>query len=141
MKTGFSDGRRDLLYLRLKKARAYTASPGKLDRAAAEQTLSKIERLSPGILDFTAFTTAKRIMEETGDQDLLPELSIAKCRAVFDGASPEIRAGLLAQLLNTPPGALVSAGRLGDNLMRAMLEKGLAASADAFESFRDRPRR
>ena len=136
-----SDGRRDLVYLRLKQARAYTVSPEKLDRAAAERLLSKVERLSPGILDFTAFTTATRIMEENGDQSLLPELSIAKCRAVFDAATPEIRAGLLAHVLNTPPGTLVGASRLGDNLMRAMLEKGLAASADAFESFRDRPRR
>jgi hypothetical protein len=48
---------------------------------------------------------------------------------------------LLAGMLATPAAVLVDAGRLGDNLMRAMLEKGLAAHAAAFESFRDRRRR
>lgn len=136
-----SDGRRDLSYLRLQQARAYASTPAKLDRAAAERVLARIERLSPGILDFAAFTVATRIMVENGDQDLVPGLSIVKCRAVFDAAEPEIRAGLLATILGTPPAALVDAGRLGDNLLRAMIEKGLAAQAEAYEAFGDRPRR
>lgn len=136
-----SDGRRDQSYLRLQQARAYTASPVKLDRAASEQVLVRIERLSPGILDFAAFTVATRILIENGDQALLPGLSIVKCRAVFDAAKPEIRASLLAGILDTPPAALVDAGRLGDNLLRAMIEKGLASQAEAYESFGDRPRR
>lgn len=136
-----SDGRRDLSYLRLQQARAYASTPAKLDRAAAERVLARIERLSPGILDFAAFTVATRIMVENGDQDLVPGLSIVKCRAVFDAAKPEIRASLLATILGTPPAALVDAGRLGDNLLRAMIEKGLAAQAEAYEAFGDRPRR
>jgi hypothetical protein len=136
-----SDGRRDVSYARLKQSRAYTTSAGKLDRAACERLLAKIEPLSPGILDFAAFTVATRIMEEHGDRDLVSGLSIVKCRAIFDAAAPEIRATLLADILATPAGVLVDAGRLGDNLMRAMLEKGLAAHAAAFESFRDRRRR
>lgn len=136
-----SDGRRDLAYTRLKQARAYVAPVGKLDRAASEQMLVKAERLSPGLLDFTAFTVATRALSETGDQELVPGLSIPKCREVFDAAVPEKRASLLAGVLGTAPDALVSAGRLGDNLMRAILEKGLANTADAFEAFRDRRRR
>jgi len=136
-----SDGRRDVSYLRLQQSRAYAAAAVKLDRAASEQLLAKVERLSPGLLDFAAFTVAARTLVENGDQVLVPGLSIVKCRAVFDAAKPEIRASLLAGIVGAPAAALVDAGRLGDNLMRAMLEKGLAAQAEAFESFRDRPRR
>jgi hypothetical protein len=136
-----SDGRRDVSYLRLQQSRAYASASVKLDRAASAQLLAKIERLSAGLLDFAAFTVATRSMIENGDQDLVPGLSIVKCRAVFDAAKPEIRAALLADLLGAPPAALVDAGRLGDNLMRAMLEKGLAAQEEVFEAFRDRPRR
>jgi hypothetical protein len=84
---------------------------------------------------------ATRTMEDNGDRDLVSGLSIVKCRASFDAVGPDIRATLLAGILATPAGALVDAGRLGDNLMRAMLEKGLAAQSAAFESFRDRRRR
>jgi len=138
---GRSNGRRDQLYLRLRQARPYAAPAGKLDSAACERLLTKIERLSPGILDFAAFTVAKRIMAENKDDDLLPELSIVKCRETFDAVQPEIRAGLLAEILGTPAPVLLDAGRLGDNLMRAMIEKGLASRADDFDNFRDRRRR
>jgi hypothetical protein len=60
---------------------------------------------------------------------------------VFDSAKPEVRFSLLASLLGMHPDALVDAGRLGDNLARALIEKGLAAHVDAFEEFLDRPRR
>jgi hypothetical protein len=136
-----SDGRRDVSYVRLKQSRAYTTSAGKLDRAACERLLAKIERLSPGLLDFAAFTVATRTMEENGDRDLVSGLSIVKCRAIFEAAAPDIRATLTAGILATPVSALVDAARLGDNLMRAMLEKGLAARSAAFESFRERRRR
>jgi hypothetical protein len=135
-----SDKRRDLVHDRLKQSRAYTEMRAKLDPAACQHLLAKGERLSPGLLDFTAFTVATRIVVEAGDRDLIPGLSIAKCRAAFDAARLEIRAGLLADLLGTPPDILVGAGRLGDNLMRAMLDKGMAANAAAFEAFRARRR-
>jgi hypothetical protein len=136
-----SDGRRDGLYGRLKQARAYAAPPRGLDRKAAEQLLARIERLSPGILDFTAFTTATRVLEETGEHDFVAGLSIPKCRDVFDAASPETRASLLAGLLGAQPQALIDAARLGENLLRALLDKGLESRAEEYEAFCDRPRR
>lgn len=138
---GRSDGRRDIVYTRLKQTRAFAAPSAKLDRAACEQMLAKAERLSPGLLDFTAFTVASRGLIENGDESFLPQLSIAKCREIFDRAKPELRAGMLAGLLGAPAEALVGAGRLGDNLMRAIIDKGLAASVDSYENFRDRRRR
>lgn len=137
-KTG---GRRDLFYTRLKQARPYASHSGKQDAATSEQLLSKIERQSPGLLDYAAFTTAARVMEENGDGELVSGLSIKKCREVFDAAKPEVRVSLVAGLLGMAPDALVDAGRLGDNLMRALIEKGLAPQAEAFEEFCDRPRR
>ena len=59
----------------------------------------------------------------------------------LQGARPEVRVALVANLLGMQVGGLVDAGRLGDNLMRALIEKGLADHADAFEDFCDRPRR
>jgi hypothetical protein len=136
-----SDGRRDVSYSRLKQARAYSASGEKLERAVAEVLLAKTEKLSPSLLDFTAFTVAQQILTENGDDDLVPGLSIVKSRQIFDEAKPEIRARLLAGVLGARADTLASAVKLGDNLLRAMLEKGLAAHASAFEDFLDRPRR
>jgi hypothetical protein len=136
-----ADGRRDLAYTKLKQARAYAQPIATLDRAASQETLTKVERLEPGLLDFVAFTVATRALTESGSEDLLVGLSIAKCREIFDAARPDVRAGLLSVLLDAPPAALVSAGRLGDNLMRAMLQKGLARHEAAFDAFRDRRRR
>lgn len=136
-----SDGRRDLFYTRLKQARPYAIAPGKQDPSTSEQLLTKIERLSPGILDFTAFTTAERVMIENGDEHLISGLSITKSRDVFDSARPEIRLSLLANMLGIQTDALLDAGRLGDNLMRALIEKGLATHGETFENFLDRPRR
>lgn len=128
------------VYDRLKQSRVYAKPSAKIEHAAATALLAKVERLTPGILDFAAFSTAARILAETGENALAATLSIAKCRAVFEGATPETRACLLAAILNTPPDVLVNAARLGDNLMRALVEKGMAARADAFEAFGDRPR-
>lgn len=136
-----SDGRRDLFYTRLKQAKPYNSQAGKQDAATSAQLLSKIERLSPGILDFAAFTTAERVMIDNGDGALVSSLSIPKCRTVFDEAKPEVRLSLLAAMLGINADALLDAGRLGDNLMRALIEKGLATHGEAFEEFLDRPRR
>jgi hypothetical protein len=80
-------------------------------------------------------------MIENGDGHLVSALSIPKCREVFDSAKPEVRVTLLSNMLGLSPDALVDAGRLGDNLMRALIDKGLASHGDAFEEFLDRPRR
>jgi hypothetical protein len=141
-----ADKKRAQLYDRLKQARAYTEMPrggkgGKLDAAAAAQVVARSERLVPGILDFTAFATATRIVAESDDAALADGLSIAKCRAVFDAARPEVQAGLLAALLGTPVEPFIAAGRLGDNLLRALLDKGMMRHEAAFATFGDRRRR
>jgi hypothetical protein len=136
-----SDGRRDLFYTRLKQAPVYTTAAGKHDRAISEKVLAKITGVSPSLLDFAAFTVASKVMVDNGDKALIPGLSIAKCREIFDSARPEVRVSLVANLLGMQVGGLVDAGRLGDNLMRALIEKGLADNAQAFEDFCDRPRR
>ena len=140
-----SEKRAGNVYDRIKRARPYAAPPttgqgAKLDRAAATTLLARIEKLSPGILDFAAFTIAGRILADTGEAHLADGLSISKCRAVFEAAAPETRASLLAALLSTPPDRLIGVARLGDNLMRALIEKGMAAQAEAFDEFCDRPR-
>lgn len=139
--TARSSARRETVYSRLKQARAYAAPARGLDRKASEQLLVRIDRLSPGIVDFAAFTTAARVLEEAGEGAAVAGLSIAKCRDVFDAAAPEVRATLLASLLDAQPAALVEAARLGENLLRALLDKGLAAHAEEYEAFCDRPRR
>lgn len=137
-----SDGRRDVSYTRLKQARAYGPAPTEsADRAASEQLLSKVERLSPSLLDFAAYTVARQILTENKDADLISGLSIVKSRLIFEEARPEVRARLLAGVLGVRTDTLLSAVKLGDNLMRAMLEKGLVAHSTDFEEFLDRPRR
>jgi len=136
--TARSGGRRDALYSRLKQARAYTPYKGGLDGAAAAQFVASAERLFPGILDFAAYTVASRMLNESGDQALIPELSIVKCREVFDSAAPETKAAILAGLVGATPDKIVSGAKLGDNLTRAMIDKGL--DAKAFEAFGSRRR-
>jgi hypothetical protein len=136
-----SGGRRDLFYTRLKQAPSFVNATGKVDGTAAAQLLTKIEKLSPGILDFTAFRAAARVMTENGDGGQIDSLSITKSREVFDAAKPEVRLTLVASLFSMAPDALADAGRLGDNLMRALIEQGLAPQAAEFEEFLDRPRR
>jgi hypothetical protein len=134
-----TDNKSGLVYGKLKQSRAYAISAPKLDRIAAEQVLMKIDRVKPGIVDFIAFTVATRILSESGEAPPAG-LSIVKCRDIFEAAAPEVRATLAASILQTPPEAFVGAGKLGDNLMRAMLEKGMTGQEDAFEEFCDRPR-
>jgi len=123
-------GKRERLLDRLKASRLYAPPTPKLDRAASEQVLVKIEKLLPGIQTHAAVATARRVLAETGDQDLADEVTAAKCREAFDAAPPEARANLLAFVMGQPPAVLVGAGRLGDNLMRAMLDKFLEANPD-----------
>ena len=136
--TARSGGRREMIYSRLKQARAYAPYRGQLDRAAASHFIAKAEQLFPGILDFAAFNVASRILRESGDQALVPELSIIKCREIFDGVPPETRAAILAALVGATPETIVGGAKLGDNLTRAMIEKGL--DAEAFEAFGSRRR-
>jgi len=68
-------------------------------------------------------------------------LSIVRCREIFDEATAETRATLLSAALGTIPDRLVSAAGLGDNLLRAMVDKGLAENLHSFDAFRTRPRR
>ena len=138
--TARADKRNGTVYGRLKQARAFTTPSGRFDPAASTAVVARIEKLSPGILDFTAFVTAGRALAEFGEAAADAELSISKCRAVFDEANPEVRASLLAALLATPPEMLVNAAKLGDGLLRAMIDKGMAARATEFDEFCDRPR-
>jgi hypothetical protein len=133
-----------MLYTRLKQARAFAPPKGQPtkggpDPAGSEQALARADRLFPGILDFTAFTAASRALVDSGDASFIPELSIVKCRAIFDAAPPATRAGLLAGMIGAVPDAMVNASKLGDNLARAMIEKGLDRTA--FEAFVGRRRR
>jgi hypothetical protein len=138
--TSKTGDKKESLYGRLKQARAYGPYTGKLEKAAAEQLLIKVERLFPGILDFAAFLVASKALTESNNRDFIQELSIAKSREYFDAAAPQSRASLLAGILGAAPDLLVNASRLGDNLMRAMIEKGLAACPLSFEEFRGRRR-
>lgn len=135
-----SGGRKEMLYARLKQSRIYAPYKGSLDRAAAEQLLAKAERVKPGILDFTAFMAARRVMEEADAPDFVAALSIVKCREIFDAAQPQTRATLLAGLIGSPIDVVIGAVALGDNLMRAMIDKGLASSAVSYEEFSTRRR-
>ena len=139
--TARSGGKAGLVYARLRQSPLYVKPPPKVDRASAELVLAKIERLMPGMLDFAAFTIAARILADWDDAKLEAELSIAKCREIFEAAKPEVRAGLLATILGMQPDVLTGAGKLGDNLMRALIAKGLGDRTTSFESFANRRRR
>ncbi len=136
-----ANGRRDISYTRLKLSRFYTTITEKTDPAQAEQLLTKSDRLEAGLLDFVAYQTAARVLTENKDDDLIPTLSIVKSRDIFDTARADIRAELLAGVIATGPQKLIDAMRLGDNLLRAMIQKGLATHGEAFEEFIDKPRR
>lgn len=132
---------REVSYQRLKLSRQFLQGGQPSDEAAAGRLLAKAEQLSPGILDFTAFTVAERILAERKESDLAGQLSIRKCREMFDAAPASVRARLLADLLGARPDALVSAVGLGENLLKAMIAKGLAPLTAAYEAFQDRPHR
>lgn len=132
--------KREVPYARIKQARHFLPAGEKLDAAASERMLDKADRLSPGLLDFAAVTVAARILGEHKEDDLIPQLSVRKCREIFDAAPPAVRARLFADLLGTRLDALVSAGGLGDNLLRAMIAKGMEMHAAAYDAFQDSPR-
>jgi hypothetical protein len=136
-----TDGRRDQVYVRLKQAKPFTQAPGRLDPDAAATLVRKVERLLPGIQDFAAYRTADALLDEWGQREIGVELSTVKCRDIFDAAPPDVKLGLLARLFDMKPEILLNAAGLGDNLLRAMIEKGMAAQAAAYEAFLDRPRR
>jgi hypothetical protein len=126
------------LYTRLRQSTLYAPYKGPIERKDAEHLLARAAQLFPGILDFAAFNAARRAFDKTTGGQQMPELSIIKCRELFDSVTPQTRASLLAGLVGAAPDKLVSAGRVGDNLVRAMIEKGLDAAA--FEAFGGRRR-
>ena len=130
--------KREVSYRHLAQSRHYLAPKEKLDKTACKTLLEKVERIMPGILDFTAYTTASNVLTDAHETAQISLLSIRKGRAVFDAAPIEARAAALAALLGTPATVLVGMSHMGDNLMRAMLDKGLVAHD--FEKFRNRPR-
>ncbi|MBL8631028.1 MAG: hypothetical protein JNM81_15450 [Rhodospirillaceae bacterium] len=132
--------KREVSYARLSQARHFLPGSETLDAAGAEKMLSRADRFSPGLIDFAAVTVATRILAEHKDDDLAGQLSIRKCRAIFDAAPAAVRARLLAELLGAKADALVSAAALGDNLLNAMVTKGLEMHAAAYDEFQDRPR-
>lgn len=136
-----ADTRRDAVYATLRRSRAYAGTIHKLDAAAAAQLLTKADRLTAGLLDYVAYSVAVRVLTENKDDDLTAGLSIKKSRDIFDAAKPEVRAGLLAEILSADPAVLINAVGLGDNVLRALIDKGLEAQGEAFEEFCDRPRR
>ncbi len=132
---------REISYPRLAQSRHYIAGSTKIAPGAAEHLLARINALFPSLTDYAAFTVAARFLAEHKDDELIDQLSIVKSRAVFDGAPVGVRARLLAELLEAQPEALASAAGLGDNLLRAMIDKGLAAHEAAYDEFQDRPRK
>lgn len=136
-----SGGQDEVIYNRVKRAKGYAAPTANLNTAAAEKVLSRADGLSPGLLDFTAFTIATQALQDSGHEDQIEGLSIIKCRNVFDEHPADVRAGALALVLGTSPGVLIGLSEVGDNLIKAMVDKGLAARSEAFEDFCDRPRR
>ncbi|HCX14737.1 MAG TPA: hypothetical protein DGZ24_05415 [Rhodospirillaceae bacterium] len=134
-----SDGRRDGAYARIKQSRAYHPAVVGVSISAAEKMLKHGENLFPGLLDFIAFSTAARVLRESHEEELVARLSIIKCREVFDSVPPEVRVSCLAKVLGVAPEKLAGGADLGDNLLRAMIEKGIDAAA--FDEFQDRPRK
>jgi hypothetical protein len=130
--------RTDRLYAAVRSSAAYGPYKGKLDRSAAERVLARADRLVPGILDFTAFVSARRVLAEAGHG--IVDVSVARCREIFDAAPPEARATLLARLVGSPPDVLAAAADLGDNLVRAMIRKAAAPGDVSFEEFGARRR-
>ena len=131
-------GQRELVYARLKQSSLYAPCKGAIDRKDAEHLLARAAFLFPGLLDFAALHAAELAFRRMASGRPLPELSIVKCRALFDSASPETRVSLLAGIVGAQPEKLASAAKVGDNLVRAMIAKGLDEAA--FEAFGARRR-
>jgi hypothetical protein len=139
--SGQSGGQDDVLYGRIGRAKPYTAPAAKIDGSAAEKVVQRADKLSPGLIDFAAFTIAQRALTDSGHTVQSEGLSIIKCRKVFDERPPEVQLNALAFVLGADTKVLAGMANVGDNLIRAVLDQGLAPHAAAFEEFCDRPRR
>ena len=128
-----SGNRRDVTYAKIKQARAYAPYKGPLERAASEYFLGKAEQLYPGLLDFTAFSVASRALDESGDRALIPDLSIVKCRELFESATPQTR----AIYYNTPqnPSGVVFTRAEAEEVAAFAIERDLIVIAD--EAYED----
>jgi hypothetical protein len=130
----------DRLYGAIRQSTFYAPYKGKLGRVPSERLLAKAETLVPGVLDYAAFVIAERVLADTGAGSA-QDLSIRKCREIFDAAGPESRAAILAGLIGSPAELLVGTVDRGDNLLRAMIGKIADAGSIPFDLFRTAPRR
>ena len=117
------------------------APAAKIDGQSAAAFLRRADQLSPGLLDFAAFTIAEQALADSGHGAQAEGLSIVKCRKVFDDRAPEVQLNALASLLSADAKVLAGMANVGDNLIRAMIDQGMTPHAQAFEDFCDRPRR
>ena len=131
-------GDRDRIYAKLKVADAYARPGPRLEKGAGEKVIAAIGRLMPALLDFAAYRVAVDFLTQSGEGASVAGLSIVKCRQVFDGAPLDIRIGILARTLGVPPKTLIDAAQIGDNLMRAILSKGMEAYPESLAEFRAR---
>ena len=131
-------GDRERIYTRLKLADAYARPGPRLEKGAGEKVLAAIGRLMPALLDFAAYRVAVDFLTAAGEDAAAAGLSIVKCRQVFDTAPLDVRIGLLARTLGVPPKTLIDAAQIGDNLMRAILSKGMEAYPESLAEFRAR---
>jgi hypothetical protein len=136
-----SGGQDDVLYGRIARAKPYAAPAAKIDPSAAATVLKRADQLSAGLLDFAAFTIAERALEDSGHASQAEGLSIIKCRKVLDERPPESQLNALAIMLGADVKVLAGMANVGDNLIRAVVDQGMAPHAEAFEDFCDRPRR
>ena len=136
-----SHGQEDVIYSRIKQSKAYSSSAAGLNGSAAAKILQRADGLSPGILDYTAYTVASSALKESVHGDYIEHLSIVKCRAAFDEQPPEARLSALAYILGADAKILAKVADHGDNLISAMLTQGITPQIKAFEDFCDRPRK
>lgn len=135
-----SGGQDDVVYGRIKRAKAYSGGAG-LNGADAAKVLAKADALSAGLLDYVAFTVAGWALDDSGHGDQKKSLSIIKCRDVFDAQDPTKRLTALATVLSADPKVLTTVANQGENILRALIDQGMAGHAQAFEDFCDRPRK
>ena len=131
-------GDRDRVYGKLKISDAYAKPGPRLEKGAGEKVIAAIGRLMPALLDFAAYRIAADFLASSGEAGSVAGLSIVKCRQVFDSAPLDVRIGLLARTLGVPPKTLLDAAQIGDNLMRAILSKGMEAYPESLADFRAR---
>ena len=133
-----SSAQEDVIYGRIKRAAPYSAQIAEVNLQAAETFLLRANNLVPGLLDVVAYFVAANSLSDSGNSSY--SLSIKKCRAVFDAHTPDVRLSALAHTLQTEVQILVDVSSHGDNLIRALIEKGISTHDTAFDEFCDRPR-